>query len=114
MTQIPSSSSGKTVKSGADCPQEPGKLAPVISSHKCEGAGDCAAVCPHDVFELRKLTESELRALPWTAWIKVKVHGGRQAFAINAEACQACGLCVTACPEHAIRLLATDRERSGS
>jgi NAD-dependent dihydropyrimidine dehydrogenase PreA subunit len=46
------------------------------------------------------------------AWIKVKVHGGRQAFAVNAEACQACGLCVTACPEHAIRLLATDRERT--
>ena len=114
MTQIPSSSSGKTVKSGADCPQEPGKVAPVISSHKCEGAGDCAAVCPHDVFELRKLTGDELRALPWMAWIKVKVHGGRQAFAVNAEACQACGLCVTACPEHAIRLLATDRERSGA
>jgi 4Fe-4S ferredoxin len=112
MTQIPSPASGKTVKSGADCPQEPGRVAPVIASHKCEGAGDCAAVCPYDVFELRKLTEGELGALPWMAWIKVKVHGGKQAFVIHPEACHACGLCVTACPEHAIRLLATDGERT--
>ena len=37
-------------------------------------------------------------------WIKALGHGGKQAFAERAEACHACGLCVTACPEQAIRL----------
>jgi 4Fe-4S ferredoxin len=32
------------------------------------------------------------------------VHGGKQAYAVNADACRACGLCVTACPEKAITL----------
>jgi NAD-dependent dihydropyrimidine dehydrogenase PreA subunit len=31
-------------------------------------------------------------------------HGGRQAFAVRAEDCHGCGLCVAKCPEGAIRL----------
>ena len=37
--------------------------------------------------------------------LKARVHGNRQAFVVHAEACHACGLCVTACPEKAIKLV---------
>jgi NAD-dependent dihydropyrimidine dehydrogenase PreA subunit len=37
--------------------------------------------------------------------MKAAVHGNRQAFAVRADACHACGRCVAACPEHAIRLV---------
>jgi NAD-dependent dihydropyrimidine dehydrogenase PreA subunit len=95
------------MKQGADvstCKQPPNVVRPVIDTHKCEGAGDCETVCPYDVFTLRKLTGEERKALPFGPWLKVLVHGGKQAFAVNAKACHACGLCVAACPEKAIRL----------
>jgi NAD-dependent dihydropyrimidine dehydrogenase PreA subunit len=91
----------------ASCKQDAGVVAPVINHHACEGAGDCLAVCPYDVFQIRKLSAPELKALPLGPWIKVKVHGGKQAFVVNGDACHACGLCVAACPEHAIRLTRT-------
>ena len=86
------------------CRQPPKVVRPVIDTHKCEGAGDCQTVCPYDVFTVRKLEPAERKALPFLPWLKVMAHGGKQAFAINAEACHSCGLCVTACPENAIRL----------
>lgn len=93
------------VKLKTDCEPEAGAVAPIINHHGCEGAGDCVAVCPYDVFSVRKLDAAELKALPLGSWIKVKVHGGKQGFVTNGEACHACGLCVKACPEHAIRLV---------
>ena len=87
-----------------DCKQPPKVVAPVIDTKRCEGKGDCEEVCPYDVFELRKLTAPELKALPLGPWLKVLVHGGKQAFVVNPDACHACGLCVAACPEKAIRL----------
>lgn len=92
-----------------DCPQPAGVLAPVIDPRRCEGKEDCVEVCPFDVFEVRKLTRAENDALPFMAKIKVAVHGGKQGFVVRPDQCHACGLCVTACPEHAIRLLRTDR-----
>jgi 4Fe-4S ferredoxin len=90
--------------SAADCKQAPGVLMPVIDSHRCEGAGPCVQVCPVNVFDLRRLTRAERSALPLKARVKVWVHGGRQAFAVRADVCQGCGLCVSACPERAITL----------
>jgi 4Fe-4S ferredoxin len=87
-----------------DCKQPPGTVAPQIDRTRCEGK-DCLAVCPYDVFEIRVLDKDERRALPFLARIKATVHGNRQAFAVRAEACHACGLCVKACPETAIRLV---------
>ena len=87
-----------------DCKQPAGVVAPVIDSHRCEGKDDCVRVCPYDVFEVRKLHDEERAALPFFVRIKVALHGGRQAFAVHADQCHACGLCVAACPEKAIRL----------
>ena len=36
--------------------------------------------------------------------VKAGAHGGRQADPVRAARCHACGDCVAACPEHAIRL----------
>jgi len=37
--------------------------------------------------------------------LKLRVHGMHVAYTPNADACRACGLCVTACPERAITLV---------
>jgi len=86
------------------CKQPAGVVAPVIDAARCEGKADCLRVCPYDVFEVRALTVDERRALSLGARFKVWAHGGKQAFVKNGEACHACGLCVAACPEKAIRL----------
>ena len=36
--------------------------------------------------------------------LKARVHGNRQAFVARPQDCHACGKCVAACPEDAIRL----------
>jgi 4Fe-4S ferredoxin len=94
-----------TVTSGKnDCGKEPGVVIPVIDRTKCEGKEDCVRVCPYDVFAVRQLAKTERAALPITARVKAWAHGNRQAFAVHADQCHGCGLCVSACPEHAIRL----------
>jgi len=88
----------------ADCKFPPGFMAPVIDAARCEGKEDCARVCPYDVFDIRKLTQDERSALPLLARMKLLFHGNRQAFAVRADQCHGCGLCVSACPEKAITL----------
>ena len=85
-------------------PPESGKYKPLINLNKCEGKADCEAVCPYDVFELRKLTADEHNGLSFVGKLKTVFHK-QKAFAVNANACHACGLCVKACPEHAIQLV---------
>ncbi len=91
-----------------DCKQAPGLFTPVIDRGKCEGKADCVVICPYDVFELDILSPEERGALPVMARVKGFVHGWKQAFAVHAEACRACGLCVAACPEKAIKLARRD------
>jgi NAD-dependent dihydropyrimidine dehydrogenase PreA subunit len=79
---------------------------PVVDRTRCEAKADCVAVCPYDVFEVRRLTPAEREGLGFLARAKLFVHGGKQAFAVRAAECHACSLCVTACPEDAIRLVA--------
>ena len=38
--------------------------------------------------------------------VKAWAHGNRQAYVVRPFDCHACGLCVAACPEEAIRLAA--------
>ena len=86
------------------CKQPSGAFAPVIDTGRCEGKADCVRVCPYDVFAVRTLTAEERGNLSFLTRVKVAVHGGKQAFVVNAGQCEACGLCVAACPEHAIKL----------
>jgi 4Fe-4S ferredoxin len=101
------------IGSGAvdQCDEEPGRTVPVIDRNRCEAKSDCVDVCPYSVFEVRRLTVDERRGLSWFARLRVAAHGGKQAFAVGAAACHACGLCVQSCPERAITLVAAGRNR---
>ncbi|MFT3727481.1 MAG: 4Fe-4S binding protein [Terricaulis sp.] len=86
------------------CKQGPGVVRPVVDPSRCEGKAACVAVCPFDVFEVVRIAPEVFRALPLAAKAKVWVHGMKTAATPNASACEACGHCVAACPEGAIRL----------
>jgi len=90
----------------ADCKRDPGEVAPVINRDRCEGKADCVRVCPYGVFEMGVLPAADRRSLSLRGKVKGFAHGWKQAFAVNADACHACGLCVAACPEKAIVLRA--------
>ena len=89
-----------------DFKHEAGKLIPVINLNKCEGKKDCVDVCPYDVFEMQEIDEATYTTLSFKGKVKTFFRGKLKAFAIRADACHACGLCVKACPERAIRLSA--------
>ena len=78
---------------------------PVIDLSRCEAKGPCIEVCPYDVLAMHEYSKAELVNLSWVGRLKTWVHGKEKAFAIYPEACQACGLCVQACPEKAIKLV---------
>lgn len=91
------------------CKQPAGKLRPVVDPAKCEAKAACDAICPVDVFEIVRIPPATFQALPVLSKFKVLVHGMKTAATPNAEACVGCALCVEACPEAAIRLLASDK-----
>jgi len=99
---------------GPGCPSPAGTLVPRIDRARCEGKAACVAVCPTGVFAIGTLPREERRGLGLVGQIKGIAHRWQQALLINAGACEACGACVAACPEHAIRLVAvTDSGRDG-
>lgn len=90
----------------ADAPEckAPGRVVPVVDRNRCEAKGPCVDVCPYDVFEIRPLGPAEKAGMSLGGRVKAWVHGNEQAFVVRPDACHACGLCVTACPEKAIKL----------
>ena len=83
----------------------PGRWQPRVDHARCEGKRDCVDVCPYDVFDVRRIDAADYQALGWLARAKVFVHRMQTAYAPRADSCQACGLCVVACPEDAITLV---------
>lgn len=86
--------------------KEAGRLVPVIDTSRCEGKEACVRECPYHVYTARKLTDSERASLGLLTRFKVFVHGGKQGFVSAPDDCHACGKCVSACPEKAIKLRA--------
>ena len=83
--------------------KEPGHVAPVIDRNRCESKPTACACAPTTSSKWARDGE-QCRGLSFIGKLKAFGHGGRQAFAVRGGACHACGLCVTACPEHAITL----------
>lgn len=99
----------KLDEAAAACPEEAGILRPLVDRNRCEAKADCVAVCPYDVFEIARISDEEFAGLSFLGRLKSRAHGRQTAYTPNASACHACGLCVTACPERAIRLVRSDR-----
>ncbi len=89
---------------GQRCRAKPATFAPRIDRGKCEGKSDCLAVCPYDVFEVRRIDDADFRALSVLGKLKSIAHRRQSAYTPRADQCRACGLCVVACPEGAITL----------
>lgn len=86
------------------CKEEPGLLMPLISLDACEGKGPCVEVCPYDVLAMGPISDEQFRGLSFIGKLKTRVHGREKAYVLHEDQCHSCGLCVTACPERAIKL----------
>jgi NAD-dependent dihydropyrimidine dehydrogenase PreA subunit len=77
----------------------------VVDRNRCEADRDCVAVCPYDVFEVRKLEARERSGMSFIGTLKSARRGFQQAVVLRPQDCHACGLCVKGCPENAITLV---------
>jgi NAD-dependent dihydropyrimidine dehydrogenase PreA subunit len=89
----------------SECRAAPGEFVPLVNRGKCEGKSDCVDVCPYNVFEVRRMEDTDFAALGMLGKLKSVAHGRKTAYTPNASACQSCGKCVAACPEKAIKLV---------
>jgi NAD-dependent dihydropyrimidine dehydrogenase PreA subunit len=83
-----------------------GTWTPRVDHARSEAKHDCVDVCPNDVFEVRRIDDADFARLSILGRLKSLAHRRQSAYTPRADACQACGLCVAACPEKAIRLTA--------
>jgi NAD-dependent dihydropyrimidine dehydrogenase PreA subunit len=90
---------------GELCRAPRGKYEPHIDRSRCEGKADCVSVCPYGVFEVRRMADGDFQALSFLGRLKSRAHGRLSAYTPGASYCQACGLCVVACPENAVSLV---------
>ena len=89
---------------GDDCRAKPGSYRITVDRNKCEGKRDCVEVCPYGVFEVRRIDDGDFARLSFVGKLKSRAHGRLTAYTPGLDACQACGMCVVACPEHALKL----------
>lgn len=90
---------------GTNCTSIPGTVVPVVDRGRCEGKKECVDVCPYGVFEVRRIEDADFAALGLLGKLRSVAHGRMTAYTPGVGDCQACGLCVVACPEKAIRLV---------
>jgi NAD-dependent dihydropyrimidine dehydrogenase PreA subunit len=90
--------------SPTECKSPPGEFVPVIDRSRCEGKADCVRVCPFNVFEVGRIGDADFAQLGVLGKLKSVAHGRKTAYTPKASACEACGKCVAACPEKAIKL----------
>lgn len=87
------------------CKQPPRVFKPVVNFARCEGKALCWDVCPYNVFTMEKIHLTDYKKLGFLSRMKNRIHGGKVAYTPNEDNCSACGLCVAACPEDAIKLV---------
>lgn len=87
-----------------DCKFDAGFMIPVIDPMRCEAKGPCVPICPYDVLAIHTVPPEEKAKFSLLGRVKLFVHGGKQAYVADPNACHGCGLCVQACPEKAIKL----------
>ena len=90
---------------GENCRAEPARFVPVIDRNRCEGKHDCVEVCPYSVFEVRRIDDADFAKLSFFGKLKSRAHKRQTAYTPREADCRACGLCVVACPEEAIKLV---------
>jgi NAD-dependent dihydropyrimidine dehydrogenase PreA subunit len=56
------------------------------------------------VFDVQQIDDADFAQLGFFAKLKSRAHGRMTAYTPRADVCHACGLCVDACPENAIKL----------
>lgn len=66
-------------------------------------------VCPYNVFEVRVTDEQDFARFSFFDQLKNAAHGRLTAYTPRADLCQACGLCLLACPETVITLARTQK-----
>jgi 4Fe-4S ferredoxin len=66
-------------------------------------------VCPYNVFEVGVTDEQDFARLSFFEELKNGAHGRPTTYTPRADLCQACGLCLVACPETAITLARTQK-----
>jgi NAD-dependent dihydropyrimidine dehydrogenase PreA subunit len=90
---------------GENCRAAAASVAPHVDRSRCEGKAECIAVCPYDVFEVRRMADADFEQLSFFGRLKSRAHRRMTAYTPRADACRACGLCVVVCPENAISLV---------
>jgi ferredoxin len=88
-----------------NCSNRTALRTPPQARNACEGKGDCVDVCPVGVFEVDTLPKAQRQGISLKGRLKGFAHRWQQALLVNPEACEACGLCVAACPEKALTLV---------